>query len=79
MRVNYREAQMGFKGHQQINFREKEKQLLDKILGHYDKRIRPAGGNGTGMIYFFYLFQQRRVVNKMKWTNKVNDKDLLLF
>lgn len=42
---------MGFKGHQQINFREKEKQLLDKILGHYDKRIRPAGGNGTGMIH----------------------------
>jgi len=42
------ECQMGgFKGHQQINFREKEKQLLDKILGHYDKRIRPAGGNGT--------------------------------
>ena len=43
-----RQGQMGFKSHQQINFREKEKQLLDKILGHYDKRIRPAGGNGTG-------------------------------
>ena len=35
---------------QNINFREKEKQILDKILGpqYYDRRIRPAGANGTG-------------------------------
>lgn len=33
-----------------INFREREKQILDKILGpqYYDRRIRPAGANGTG-------------------------------
>jgi anionic glutamate receptor len=45
----------GMKGNQQqqqnINFREKEKQILDRILGtqYYDRRIRPAGANGTGM------------------------------
>lgn len=41
----------GMKNNQQqnINFREKEKQILDKILGtqYYDRRIRPAGANGT--------------------------------
>lgn len=33
-----------------INFREKEKKVLDQILGQgkYDARIRPSGGNGTG-------------------------------
>lgn len=33
-----------------INFREKEKKLLDQILGagKYDARIRPSGINGTG-------------------------------
>ncbi|XP_045482290.1 glutamate-gated chloride channel isoform X4 [Harmonia axyridis] len=32
-----------------INFREKEKEVLDQILGpgRYDARIRPAGANGT--------------------------------
>ncbi|XP_032785554.2 glutamate-gated chloride channel [Daphnia magna] len=32
-----------------VNFREKEKQILDKILGpaHYDRRIRPSAANGT--------------------------------
>ncbi|KAL3289516.1 hypothetical protein HHI36_022933 [Cryptolaemus montrouzieri] len=32
-----------------INFREKEKELLDQILGpgRYDARIRPSGVNGT--------------------------------
>ncbi|KAK4008920.1 hypothetical protein OUZ56_014042 [Daphnia magna] len=41
----------GMKNNQQqnINFREKEKQILDRILGtqYYDRRIRPAGANGT--------------------------------
>lgn len=34
-----------------INFREKEKKVLDQILGQgkYDARIRPSGINGTGM------------------------------
>ncbi|XP_034235441.1 glutamate-gated chloride channel isoform X2 [Thrips palmi] len=30
-----------------VNFREKEKQVLDQILGRYDARIRPSGENGT--------------------------------
>lgn len=33
-----------------INFREREKKVLDQILGigKYDARIRPSGINGTG-------------------------------
>ena len=33
-----------------VNFRLKEKEILDSILGKhvYDSRIRPGGGNGTG-------------------------------
>ncbi|KAL2728651.1 glutamate-gated chloride channel isoform X1 [Vespula squamosa] len=33
-----------------VNYREKEKQVLDNILGpgRYDARIRPSGENGTG-------------------------------
>lgn len=33
-----------------VNFREKEKEVLDDILGpgRYDARIRPSGENGTG-------------------------------
>lgn len=36
-----------------INFREKEKKVLDQILGQgkYDARIRPSGINGTGELY----------------------------
>jgi hypothetical protein len=32
------------------NYREREKVILDKILGpgSYDSRIRPSGINGTG-------------------------------
>ncbi|KAL9697261.1 hypothetical protein quinque_000702 [Culex quinquefasciatus] len=32
-----------------VNFREKEKKILDQILGagKYDARIRPSGINGT--------------------------------
>ena len=37
-------------GKAKVNFREKEKQVLDQILGpgRYDARIRPSGENGTG-------------------------------
>ena len=37
-----------------MNYRQKEKQILDNILGKgidgkgYDKRIRPSGNNDTG-------------------------------
>lgn len=36
-------------GQQKMNYREKEKQVLDQILGpsSYDARIRPSGINGT--------------------------------
>ena len=34
---------------EKINYRQKEKQVLDDILGKgYDKRIRPSGKNDTG-------------------------------
>ena len=48
------------------NIREKEKQILDKLLGNvYDRRIRPSGANGTGRhptqynsnrLHFFFYF-----------------------
>lgn len=49
-----------------VNFREKEKQILDKILGptHYDRRIRPSAVNGTGLPsirFFFFSFLPIRV------------------
>ena len=39
---------------EKVNYRQKEKQILDNILGKgidgkgYDKRIRPSGNNDTG-------------------------------
>jgi len=40
-----------------VNFREKEKQVLDQILGpgRYDARIRPSGVNGTGKSLFVWV------------------------
>ena len=43
---------------EKVNYRQKEKQILDSILGKgegkgYDKRIRPSGNNDTG--WFYYL------------------------
>lgn len=37
-----------------VNYRHKEKEVLDQILGpgSYDARIRPSGVNGTGKIRF---------------------------
>lgn len=36
-----------------VNYRHKEKEVLDQILGpgSYDARIRPSGVNGTGKTY----------------------------
>ena len=40
---------------EKVNYRHKEKQILDNILGKgidgtgYDKRIRPSGNNDTGL------------------------------
>jgi len=35
---------------EKVNYRQKEKAVLDEILGHgYDKRIRPSGKNDTGV------------------------------
>jgi glutamate receptor, anionic len=41
-----------------VNFREKEKKILDQILGQgkYDARIRPSGINGTGEFHFLRFF-----------------------
>ena len=41
----------------QSNFREQEKKILDNIIGpgNYDKRIRPAGANDTGMYFSFFI------------------------
>ncbi|EAT45738.1 AAEL002991-PA [Aedes aegypti] len=41
-----------------VNFREKEKKILDQILGagKYDARIRPSGINGTGKTRSNLLF-----------------------
>ena len=42
-----------------INFREKEKEILDQIIGsdRYDSRIRPAGMlNDTSKPYISYIF-----------------------
>ena len=47
-----------------VNFREKEKQILDKILGpaHYDRRIRPSGINGTGILSSSSFFLKMKCV-----------------
>lgn len=44
-----------------INFREKEKKVLDQILGQgkYDARIRPSGLNGTGKCSRSHVNQYR--------------------
>lgn len=43
-----------------VNFREKEKKILDQILGagKYDARIRPSGINGTGK--FIAIFHNKK-------------------
>jgi anionic glutamate receptor len=49
-----------------VNFREKEKKILDQILGagKYDARIRPSGINGTG--------ECRKQFTLQKYINKYN-------
>jgi len=49
---------VGGPANRKVNFREKEKQILDKILGanHYDRRIRPSGLNSTGtLLHLLFL------------------------
>lgn len=50
-----------------INFREKEKKVLDQILGagKYDARIRPSGINGTGknQTKFYKIVYNRIFIN----------------
>ena len=53
---------------EKVNYRQKEKQVLDAILGKgYDKRIRPSGRNDTGTdrqndpeINQFYSYSENR-------------------
>ena len=49
------------KGRRSVDFRLKEKQILDSVLGPrvYDRRIRPAGVNSSG-IYSTYRFSCSR-------------------
>ena len=51
--LQMRQQQKPCQQQQVVNFREMEKQILDNILGplHYDRRIRPAGANGTGKTF----------------------------
>ncbi|KAG0718206.1 Glutamate-gated chloride channel [Chionoecetes opilio] len=47
------------------NFREREKQIIDEIIGpgNYDKRIRPAGANDTGpaVVHINIMIRKRRI------------------
>ena len=44
----------------QTNYRQKEKQILDKILDQevYDSRMRPTGINSTGSLVFYAGYSQ---------------------
>ena len=46
----------------QTNYRQKEKQILDKILDQevYDSRMRPTGINSTGSLVFYARYSQTR-------------------
>lgn len=54
--INYSFYYRGAQQHK-TNYREKEKEVLDQILGpgSYDARIRPSGINGTGKSLEFFL------------------------
>lgn len=60
-----------------VNFREKEKKILDQILGQgkYDARIRPSGINGTGkliVIFFKYSLYSYNDINNNNIINAVS-------
>ena len=45
------------------SFREMEKDILDDILeGQYDRRIRPAGANGSGSSFLFNQIWWNRII-----------------
>lgn len=58
-----------------INFREKEKKVLDQILGQgkYDARIRPSGINGTGECVKCYknLIEKKKKEKNTKYFDDV--------
>lgn len=45
----------------QTNYRQKEKQILDRILDQevYDSRMRPTGINSTGLFLLSILIQNK--------------------
>lgn len=51
-----------------VNFREKEKKILDQILGQgkYDARIRPSGINGTGELSLVFAHISAPVMTFIK-------------
>lgn len=51
-----------------VNYRHKEKEVLDQILGpgSYDARIRPSGVNGTGKIrlnIMLFLYKNEKLLH----------------
>lgn len=58
-----------------MNFREKEKEVLDDILGpgRYDARIRPSGENGTGE-YMNVLFFTSIIPSSLPYQKKKREK-----
>ncbi|KAF4517017.1 hypothetical protein B566_EDAN009691 [Ephemera danica] len=61
-------------GKSKVNFREKEKQVLDQILGpgRYDARIRPSGVNGTGKSQTFSSLSRHFAVIGAKRASIIN-------
>jgi hypothetical protein len=53
-----------------VNFREKEKKILDQILGQgkYDARIRPSGINGTGKFHHKNV-ERKKISNSRYYTH----------
>ncbi|KAK9509299.1 hypothetical protein O3M35_006648 [Rhynocoris fuscipes] len=69
-----------------INYREKEKQVLDQILGptSYDARIRPSGINGTGMFIYSLILINKKIIILSKElytcvTKNLLNKDIIFF
>jgi hypothetical protein len=64
---------------EKTNYRQKEKQVLDSILGKgYDKRIRPSGKNDTGKIVTRQFADKIVIVNTMLVSSSSKVSSILL-
>ena len=64
---------------QKVNYRQKEKQVLDSILGKgYDQRIRPSGRNDTGKVLgrvaIFYRYHSCLLMLMHKYAGQYPNK-----